>query len=475
MHSINKLQNTQKISLDFLDMYDQIKRIVHACSLLGGQALLVGGAVRDLLLGLPVKDLDIEIHKIPMQEVEKLLSRFGHVRLVGKQFGVFKIDGLDADFSLPRTDGSGRKPTVVVDHTLSYYEAFGRRDLTINAMGIDLVTGDIIDPYNGRKDLEDKILRAPRPEFFTQDPLRFFRVVQFIGRFGMTPDASFEKLLQQMSLDGVSIERIHGEYEKLFLLSERPSLGLRWIRKIGRIKELLPELAATIDVPQRPDWHPEGDVFEHTMQAVDAAAEISRVKNLDKKDALTLVIAAVCHDLGKVTATRFHEGMWRSWGHEVEGVEPTGKLLLYLTSVESIKKAVVKLVRYHMMPGALIQNNAKNGAYKRLAVNLAPEVTPFQLSLLAQADKRGRNHLSHIPLEMPMSKEVMPFASKIEELGLLNGPEKPVIQGADFLDICSPGPALGKLLQAAYTVQIEEGITDKEELKRRVLGKSKVS
>ena len=471
MHSINKLQNIQKISLDFLNMHNQIKKIVDACDRVGGKVLLVGGAVRDLLLGLPVKDYDIEIHKIPVHEVEKLLSRFGHVRLVGKQFGVFKIDGLDADFSLPRSDGSGRKPTVIVDHTLSYYEAFGRRDLTINAMGIDLITGEVIDPYNGRKDLEDKILRAPRPEFFTQDPLRFFRVVQFIGRFSMVPETSFEQFLQNMSLEEISIERIHGEYEKLFLLSERPSLGLRWIRKIGRIKELLPELAATIDVPQRSDWHPEGDVFEHTMQAVDAAAEIARVENLDKENKITLVIAAVCHDLGKVTATRFHEGQWRSWGHEVEGVEPAKKLLVRLTAVESIKKAVIKLVRYHMMPAALIQNNAKSGAYKRLAVNLAPEVTSYQLSLLAQADKRGRNHLSHIPLEIPMSKDVMPFAAKIKELGLLNGPEKQILQGSDLLEICSPGPALGKLLQAAYTIQIEESITDKEELKRRILVK----
>lgn len=473
MHSINKLQNIQKISLDFLKLHNNIREIVHACDQLGGQALLVGGAVRDMLLGLPLKDFDIEIHKIPVKEVEKLLSRFGHVRLVGKQFGVFKIDGIDADFSLPRTDGSGRKPTVVIDHMLSYYEAFGRRDLTINAMGLDLMTGDIIDPYNGQKDLQEKILRAPRPEFFIQDPLRFFRVVQFIGRFQMTPEESFNELLQKMSLDGVSIERIHREYEKLFLLSERPSLGLRWIRTVGRIKELLPELAATIDVPQRSDWHPEGDVFEHTMQATDAAADVARIKQLDKKDSLTLVIAAVCHDLGKVTATKFCDGIWRSWGHEVEGVEPTKRLLVRLTAVEAIKKAVVKLVRYHMMPGGLVANKAKDSAYKRLAVNLAPEVTPYQLALIAQADKRGRNHLSHIPLDVPMSKEVMPFLAKIEELGLLDGPEKPVLEGIDLLDVCQPGPALGKLLQAAYTIQIEDGITDKKELKRQILGKRK--
>lgn len=473
MHSINKLQNIQNLSLKFLDSHDQIKKIVHTCHQAGGELLLVGGAVRDLLLGLPLKDFDIEIHKLPVETVQKLLSQFGHVRLVGKQFGVFKIDGIVADWSLPRTDGTGRKPTVVVDHNLSYHDAFGRRDLTINAMGLNLITGELIDPYNGQKDLKSGILRAPRPEFFIQDPLRFFRVVQFIGRFQMTPEHSFEELLATMSLEGVSIERIHSEYEKLFLLSERPSLGLRWLNKIGRLQELLPELAATVGIEQRLDYHPEGDVFEHTMQAVDAAAQLVRKYELDKKDAVMLIISAVCHDLGKVTTTRMHEGRLISWNHEIEGVAPAQKLLVALTPVESIKRAVLKMVRYHMMPGALIKNGAKNAAYKRLAVNLAPEVTPFQLSLLAQADKRGRNHLSHIPLDEPAVNEVMQFDAKIKELGLLNGPEKAIIQGADLLDVCPAGPALGKMVEEAYTIQIEEGITNKAELKQRVLEKRK--
>lgn len=473
MHSINKLQNIQRISLDLLKIPTQIKQIVDALHKSSGQPLLVGGAVRDFLLGLPIKDFDIEVHKLPLKEVEKILGRFGHVRLVGKQFGVLKIDGILADWSLPRTDGSGRKPTVMVDHTLSYDEAFARRDLTINAMGIDLVTGDIIDPYNGRKDLEERVLRAPDANFFIQDPLRFYRVVQFIGRFEMHPDKEFEKLLRTMSLQDVSIERIHSEYEKLFLLSERPSLGFRWIHSLGRLEELLPELAATCNIPQNPMWHPEGDVFEHTMQALDAAAELARVKNLDKQGALTLIISAVCHDLGKVTTTRMHEGRLISWNHEIEGVEPTKQLLNRLTAVESIKKAVVKLVRYHMTPGGLIKNNAGSAAYKRLALKLAPEVTPYQLSLLAQADKRGRNHKSHIPLENPVGDEIMEFAKKIENLGLNEGPEAAVLQGADLLKFCKPGPPLGKLLQEAYTIQIEEGITDKEELTRRVTDKRK--
>lgn len=469
MNFVNKLKTLSSITLDFLKADGNIFLIIKSLCDAGGQVLLVGGAVRDLLLGLELKDLDIEIHRLEMVTVQKILSRFGYVRLVGKQFGVFKIDGINADWSLPRTDTAGRKPIVTVDPMLSYEDAFGRRDLTINAMGIDLMTGELIDPYGGQEDLKRGILKAPRAEFFIQDPLRFYRVIQFIGRFDMFVDPEFEQLLKTMSLDGVSQERIVGEYEKLLLLSERPSLGLRWVEKIGRLSEILPELARTKGVVQRPDFHPEGDVFEHTMQALDAMAEIVRRENLEKKDALLLLVAIVCHDLGKVTATKFIDGQWRSWGHEIEGVKPAMELTARLTTIEYMKKAVGKLVRYHMMPGPLITQGAKDPAFKRLAVSISPEVTPYLLGLLCQADKRGRNGESHIPLKMPMGDAQLAFMDKIKELNLLDGPEEPILQGADLLDVCKPGPALGKLLKEAYTIQIENGIRDKQELKKRIV------
>src|SRR5581483_2368303 len=178
------------------------------------------------------------------------LSLYGPVSLVGKVFGVFRIHGLDIDWSLPRSDSSGRKPEVQIDPFMGYKEAFARRDLTINAMGIDLVSHALIDPFNGCADLKAGILRAPDAAFFVQDPLRFYRVMQFIGRFGYRPDDELNRICASMDIATVSRERIEVEFEKLFLRSEQPSLGLRWIEKLGRMREVLPELAATVGVMQ---------------------------------------------------------------------------------------------------------------------------------------------------------------------------------------------------------------------------------
>ncbi len=262
----------QRTLQDTLKNYHPIELIIAALDRAGATVLLVGGAVRDLLLSLPVKDLDIEVHGLALPELEKILKQFGPVSLVGKSFGVLRVHGLDIDWSLPRSDSGGRKPTVTVDPHLSLHDAFIRRDLTVNAMGINLKTFELIDPFDGLADLQNKILRTPDVQFFAQDPLRLFRVMQFIGRFNMQPDKQLNDICAAMDISTISTERIELEFEKLLLKSARPSLGIRWLRQIGRLKEIMPELYRTIGVEQNREFHPEGDVFEHTMQAIDAAA-----------------------------------------------------------------------------------------------------------------------------------------------------------------------------------------------------------
>ena len=189
----------------------------------GMKTYLVGGAVRDLLLNLSIKDVDIEVYNLQPEVVEKILRQFGPVSLVGKVFGVFRVHGLDVDWSLPRADSPGRKPEVKIDPFMSYHNAFVRRDLTINAMGIDLSTSELIDPFNGVHDVKKKILRSPDTRFFIQDPLRFYRVMQFIGRFEMVPDEKLDTLCSRMDISDVSRERIEQEFKKLLLKSVRPS------------------------------------------------------------------------------------------------------------------------------------------------------------------------------------------------------------------------------------------------------------
>lgn len=450
---------------NILAEYPPVTTIIDAIHAHDGRVLLVGGAVRDLLLGLEVKDLDVEVYGLTTDQLEKILRLFGPVSLVGKSFGVLRLHGLDIDWSLPRADSAGRKPTVVIDPNMSFEQAFRRRDLTVNAMGIDLHTYELIDPFDGQQDLKNRVLCATDIHLFEEDPLRFFRVMQFIGRFKMAPTESLNALCATMDVSQVSIERIETEFEKLLLKSVRPSLGIRWIKSIGRLQEILPELAATVGIEQNPAWHPEGDVFEHTMQALDAAAALPYP---DKKIKLIGLYAALCHDLGKSITTEEVDGIWKSPLHAHQGAPLAKRMLQRITHNKEIIDAVCKMVKYHMEPLHFVTGGAKMSAYKRLANKLAPQVTINMLADLALADRRGRNGMGHEPL-ICSEPDVEEFRQRAIDAQVLDSQEEPVLHGRDIIDQVAPGPIMGKLLRQAYEIQLEEGVKDKDELKLRVL------
>lgn len=448
-----------------IKQYPIVREIYSEITAHGGRVLLVGGAVRDALLGLPIKDIDIEVHGMPFEELEALLRRFGTVSLIGKSFGVLRYPGLDIDWTVPRSDASGRKPEVKLDPYMALKDAFIRRDLTINAMGVDMQTMQLIDPFDGQEDLKQKRLRAPDPQFFKEDPLRLFRVMQFVSRFEMTPDEQLDELCKEMDIHEVSKERIEKEFNKMLLKSRRPSLGIRWLKKIGRLAEILPELAATVDIKQGEEYHPEGDVFEHTMQTVDAAAAIPCK---DEELRLLLLYAALCHDLGKVTTTHeSNDGSITSLQHAQEGYELTKRMLNRINTNKDVMKAVALFVKHHMEPIQFVDNDAKPAAYKRLANKLAP----YPLSLLADlalADQRGRNPKDSTPLKGSYPK-VDTFRKRAESAHVLDRVEPRILEGADIRDIVEPGPEMGALLKRAYQIQLDEGITNKVALKKRLI------
>jgi len=460
-------QNFKKELGSLLKPYPRVNKIVALINQEGGRALLVGGAVRDIMLGLKSKDIDIEVYALTTQQLQTVLEQFGTVDLVGKSFGVLRIRGLDIDWSLPRTDSEGRKPRVIVDPHMPFKKSFARRDLTINAMGIDLITGQLIDPFNGQYDLEHRILRVPDPTLFIQDPLRFFRVMQFISRFGMSPDAQLNKIAATMSLNAISIERIEMEFNKLMLKSAHPSWGIRWLKHVKRLHEILPELAATIDVPQPLPYHPEGDVFEHTMQALDASSTIS-YQDVDEQ--LICMYAVLCHDLGKAVTTSIKGDRITSYNHAKEGVALTKAMLKRIMTHKERIACVVRLVEYHMAPLTFIKGGAKTPAYKRLALKLAPCATIEMVSKVAIADRRGRNPDGHEPLTTT-SPDIIKFIAKAKRADVYQKIEQPILQGRDLLDVVKPGPQLGELVDYAYQLQIEQGIKDKQELKKLVLKK----
>jgi|GEM_PF-308333 len=477
----------------FIHVCKQIKPILQEIIDNGGTPYMVGGTVRDIILDKPLKDADIEVHGISIESLEQIFKKFGPVRLVGVQFGVLRIDGLDIDWSIPRRDSKGRKPTVEFDPTMTIELACKRRDITMNAMAIDLKfvcknfeqletiftsnttsldiqrTLQIIDPYGGLDDIKNKRLRAVDNKLFTEDPLRFFRVMHFIGRFEMEPDAELNDICKKMSLADsetgrpLAKERIYEEIRKLFLKSQRPSKGFRWLEKLGRLNEIFPEIFDLTQTPQRPDRHPEGNVFEHSMQALDAAAQLETYQNEEEKFLITL--ASLCHDFGKPSTT---DEALSCKGHANAGVGISKQFLKRLMDNSKIINGVCKLVKYHTIPYEFIKIKASIKSYKKMALKLSPEANLKQLALVAQTDRQGRNDKSCEPLKI-IDDDLLEFVQTAEKAQILFEPEKPVLLGRNLLDDVKPGKKMGELLKKAYEIQIEEGITDWQILKQRVL------
>jgi tRNA nucleotidyltransferase (CCA-adding enzyme) len=454
----------QKALHEIYHAHPYLTPILAACAQHDYRAYLVGGAVRDIILQQPILDIDIEVHGCTFEQLSDLLQPYGYVDLCGKSFGVIKVHGLAVDWTLPRKDSAGRKPLVAYDPQMSIEQALMRRDLTMNAMAIDLHDTTLIDPFNGLDDINQNILRTPDANFFVQDPLRFFRVMQFIARFNMQPDDGLNAVCKQMVIKDLSRERIEQEFKKMLMLSAAPSLGIRWLRTIGRLQEIMPELAATIGVEQDIKWHPEGDVFEHSMQAVDAAAQLP-IANAD--DRLIILYAALCHDIGKVTTTFADERGIHSYGHAEVGAKLVRTLLARITTHKELIDRVSKLILHHMQPVQLVAQDSSAAAYKRLAHKLWPTLDVNMLALLCQADARGRNPIGNKPLEGQMPT-VITFLERAEAAGVRYAPEQPLLTGKDFLDHFAPGPVVSDAVNIAYNLQLE-GIRDPQELKEKAI------
>ena len=288
----------------------------------GGRALIVGGWVRDRLMGRTSKDVDLEVYGVPAPRLRELLAAFGSVNTVGESFTVYKVAGIDV--ALPRREsktGPGHRGFEVTgDPDLPFEEAARRRDFTINAVAWDPLTGEYLDPFDGRRDLEARVLRAVDPLTFGDDSLRVLRAVQFAARFELSVEPGTIEICRRLPLDDLPPERVWGEIEKLLLHAARPSRGWALALELGIIDRLFPELQALVGCPQEPEWHPEGDVWVHTLMVVDQAR--TRIDDLERPQQITVMLGAVCHDLGKPPTTAFVDGRIRSIDHEQAGVAP---------------------------------------------------------------------------------------------------------------------------------------------------------
>jgi tRNA nucleotidyltransferase (CCA-adding enzyme) len=446
---------------------EKILRLARAVGEAGGRALLVGGCVRDRLLGREVKDWDVEVYGVEPAHLRELLGRFGRVNVVGEAFTVYKL-GLDLDVSLPRRErktGRGHRGFYIEgDPRMSFEEAARRRDFTVNAVLEDPLDGEIIDPFGGRADMDRKLLRAVAAETFVEDSLRVLRAAQFAARFEFEVEAQTVELCRSIDLTDLPAERVWGEFEKILLAAPRPSAGLGWLDRLNVTPQLFPEIEALKGVPQEPKWHPEGDVFVHTLLACDRAREL--VDGLDYPRRLTVMLATLCHDFGKPATTTVVEGHPHSRGHDEAGVPPTLALLdrLKLFTLEGydVRAQVLALVREHLKPGEFYRRREEvtEGAFRRLARRCELEL----LYRVAKADYLGRN-APWVPRERWFTAEEQEwFIGRARALSVQHEPPAPLLLGRHLLELgLKPSPLFKKIIDAVYELQLDNRVRTLEE------------
>lgn len=442
-----------------LDALGLARAIAAAVRDRGGRALVVGGYVRDALLGHPSKDLDLEVFGLDADALKALLGRFGSINTVGESFTVFKVQGLDV--SLPRREskvGRGHRGFEVHgDPSLSFDEAARRRDFTINAIGWDPLTDEYLDPHGGRDDLDRRVLRMVDARTFGEDSLRVLRALQFAARFDCRLDDATARVCRETPLDDLPAERIWGEVEKLLLRAARPSIGLHLGRRLDVVSRLWPTLEALAHCPQDAEWHPEGDVWTHTCMVVDEAA--TRKGSFTYPEQVALMLGALLHDIGKPLVTVEVEGRIKSPGHEGEGV-PLATAWLDQQQVHTldgypVRHQVLALVAWHMLPGAWWKATepVSDGAFRRLA----RKIDMVLLARLAESDCNGRGGAFDCSFGQW-------FLDRVAALGVEHAPPPPLLLGRHLIALgVAPGPGMGEVLRAVYEMQLDGSVTTLDE------------
>ena len=454
-----------------------IKNISSELKKIDAKAIVVGGAVRDHFLELSIKDYDIEVYGLEsLETLETLLSRYGSVNLVGKSFGILKFvyEGEEYDFSFPR-----REQKVAIGHDgfevtcdgfMHFEEASLRRDFTINALGYDVETKEFLDPFGAKKDIASKTLRHINAKTFVEDPLRVYRAVQFAARFGyVLAEETFalcKKMVEKGLLDELPKERVYTEFTKLLLKSQKPSIGFELMKKLGITERYFPELHALIDVPQSPIWHPEGDVWIHTLMCVDKMVVLLTGK--EKYD-LKMMFAILCHDLGKATHTQITPDKISAIGHERAGLEPTERFMYRLTNEHDFITSLLPLVEHHLAPSIYFRGKAKNSTIRKLATKVNIE----ELVTVARADFLGRTTEASLKGIYEAGDWLL---KKAEELDVYHEPLKPLLQGRDLIELgYKPSKEFKILLNTVYNEQLEGRIESRSEAIEFILSLKKIT
>ncbi len=445
---------TSRIPDELRDILTQTPELRDSC--------LVGGCVRDWLLGLPVKDFDVEVFGVSYEQLAAALKHWGWAELVGRAFGVVKLrtrGGLDVDFNLPRRDSKvapgHRGFAVEYDPAISFRDAAARRDFTINAMYFDPRRAQLLDHFGGQEDLRRGILRHTS-EAFVEDPLRVLRGMQFAGRFDLRPAPETLALCRKIkgTFRELAVERVGEEWTKWARKSRRPSAGLRFLAEAGWL-EHFPEIESLLRTPQDPDWHPEGDVFTHTCHCLDALVRQPEWEVADPESRTVYMFAVLAHDFGKpsTTKTTLKEGRERivSPGHEEAGGPLAAAFLERIKAPTGIRQRVIPLVTNHLAHLRTITDRS----VRRLAKRLAPENIDG-LGLVIRADQYGRP-----PHPRVEPDGLVALRAKAAVLRVRAAAPKPILMGRHLVQLgMAPGKQIGAVVAAAFEAQLDGKFSD---------------
>lgn len=442
---------------DLRHILDAVRRV--------GRPRLVGGGVRDWLLGLASTDYDIEVANVGFEELHRVLAPFGATDVVGRSFSVIKLrhHGNEYDFSLPRREsktGAGHRGFLIApDPSLSDAAAAARRDFTINAIAYDPFNGEIIDPHGGRADLAAHILRHTSAAF-VEDPLRVLRAFQLAARFDLTLAPATAALCRSISgaFAELPVERIWGEWEKWATKATHPGRGLAVLEATGWLCHF-PEIAALRGCQQEPEWHPEGDVFTHTQCCLDALVALPEWTLAGPRTRQLLMFSVLAHDFGKPATTQHAErrGQWRwiSPGHESAG-GPLAETFLRRIGAPLEFDAPVRALVVNHLAHHHGQTEFTDTAVRRLARRLAP-ATIEELATVMRADSNGRPPLVSAETHVRINE----LAAKARSLALASAAPRPLVLGRHLVALGrQPDPGFKPILDAAFEAQLDGAFTD---------------
>ncbi len=442
-------------ALQYSDMDRTVRSIAEKVRDAGGRTFFVGGFVRDKYLGIENKDVDIEVHGVEPGALLGILDSVGEPLSFGSSFGIYSLKGCHIDIAMPRREratGSGHRDfEVSVDPFIGPETAASRRDFTMNALMEDVLTGELLDFFGGIDDMKRGVIRHVRAESFVEDPLRVLRGAQFAARFGFSVAPGTVELCRGIDLSALSRERVEEELKKALLKGKRPSVFFEVLRGMDRLDVWFPELKSLIGLEQDPVYHPEGDVWTHTMEVLDRAAGFRQ----EAGNAYAFMLLALTHDLGKIVTTEEVNGRIHAYGHETEGMPLVEAFLRRITGESEVIEYVLNMVPLHMKPNMV--------AYSRSALKVTNRMfdeaaVPKDLIYFSMAD---RPVFSGSEAFSGDSGFLLERLAQYEETM-----RRPFVQGRDLIEAgLAPGPYFSGLLEFAHKLRLA-GVDKEDALKQ---------